>query len=139
MTDFSTAPRVRRWVSEEAVLGELEALADMSMATVADYARASEQRAHAEAEHKRLRARAILQHQAAGRAESTRVSVAQAETMAEADDDVSAAYLQRLVTDASADSLKQALLSIRTNQEALRTAAASARDGVVGPGMSGRR
>lgn len=139
MTDFSTAPRVRRWVSEEAVLGELEALADMSMATAADYAHASERRARAEAEHKRLRARTILSVQATATGQGKRVSVAQAETESEADDAVSNAYLQRLLTDAEADSLKQALLSIRTNQEALRTAAASARDGVVGPGMSGRR
>lgn len=128
----------RRWVSEQQVLAELERLSDLSMATVSDYARHSREAAEAEAAHKRLRAQAILRFQARARGQGDRVSVAQAETEADADDEVAAAYTHRLITAAQADTDREALRSIRTNQEALRTAAASARDGVVGPGWQGR-
>lgn len=129
----------RRWVDEQTVLGELERLSDLSMATVADYATHSQESARAEADHKRLRAKAVLRFQARSRGEGTRVSVAQAEVEADADDEVSSAYLLRLTSAAAADTDREALRSIRQNQDSLRTAAASARDGVVGPGMSGRR
>lgn len=122
----------RRWVSEQVVLAELERLSDLSMATVAEYAVQAQDAAKAEADHKRLRARRILR----ARAEGER-STAAAEVVAEADDEVSAAYLLRLTTTAAADTSREALRSIRTNQEALRTAAASTRDGVVGPGYNG--
>lgn len=136
---MSAPERQRRWVNEEQVLAELERLSDLSMATVAEYAVQAQDAARAEAEHKRLRATAILQFQARARGQSTRVSVAQAEVEAEADGGVSYAYLLRLTTAAAAETSREVLRSIRTNQESMRTAAASARDGVVGPGMSGRR
>lgn len=113
----------------------MERLSDLSMDTVADYAADARAAAVAEAEHKRLRARAVLTAQADGRSQNQRVSVAQAETQAEANDVVSEAYMERLVTAAKADADREALRSIRTNLEVLRTAAASARDGVAGPGM----
>ena len=126
----------RRWVNEEQVLAELEHFADLSMATVAEFAVQAQDAARAEAEHKRLRARKVLTAKAASA--SSRPSIAEAEFVAEADDEVAAAYLQRLLTAAAVETSREALRSIRTNQEALRTAAASARDGVVGPGRQGR-
>lgn len=135
---MADGPPRRQWVTEEAVLGELERLADLSMSTAREYHVATEERATKEAEHKRLRARRMLKAMSPG-ADGKRASAALAEVTAEADDEVATALHERLVADALADSLRQTLMSIRTNQEALRTAAASARDGVVGPGMSGRR
>jgi hypothetical protein len=125
----------RRWVSEQTVLEELERLSDLSMATVADYSLHAREAAEAEADHKRLRAKRILLAKSNGETKAQ----AAAEVIAEADDEVAAAYHRRLVSAAMADVDRESLRSIRTNQEALRTAAASARDGVVGPGMSGRR
>lgn len=132
-----TAEGRRRWVSEEQVLSELEHMADLSMATVAEFAVFAQDAAKAEAGYKSLRAKAVLSAKA--RSTSSRPSIAEAETIADAQDDVAAALLGRLVADAHLEACREALRSIRTNQEALRTAAASARDGVVGPGMSGRR
>ena len=127
----------RRWVNEQTVLGEMERLADLSMETVADYAVHSGDAARAEAGYKSLRARKVLRY----RAESTssRPSMAEAEMTADADEEVAAAYLLRLTTAAVLETDREALRSIRVNQDALRTAAASARDGVIGPGMSGAR
>lgn len=127
----------RRWVSEEQVLTELEQAADLSMATVAEFAVFAQDAAKAEAHYKSLRAKRVLHNRAMS--ESSRPSIAEAETRADAEDDVAAALLARLIADAHLEACREALRSIRTNQEALRTAAASARDGVVGPGMSGRR
>lgn len=127
---FGTARR--RWVNERTVLEELERLSDMSMERVREYADAAQASAVAEADHKRLRARRIL----LARAEGER-STAAAEVVAEADDEVSSAYLLRLTAAAHTDAVREALRSIRENQNALRTAAASARDGVAGPGFSG--
>lgn len=112
-------------------------MADLSMATVAEFAVFAQDAAKAEAGHKSLRAKRILHHRA--RSESSRPSIAEAETRADADDDVAAALLARLIADAHLEACREALRSIRQNQDALRTAAASARDGVIGPGMSGRR
>lgn len=122
----------RRWVNEETVLAELERLSDLSMEQVAEYAAAARESATAEAEHKRLRARRILEAQANGTK-----AISAAEVVAEADDDVSSAYLRRLTSAAHTDAVREALRSIRENQNALRTAAASARDGVTGPGFGG--
>ena len=133
-----TGAPARRWLNEQAVLAEMERLSDASMERVAEYGQRAEAAAHKEADYKRLRARAILKAQADTRSSGGRASVAQAETVADADDEVSTAYLERLVTAAQADATKEALRSLRTNLEALRTAAASARDGVTGPGWSGR-
>lgn len=124
----------RRWASEEAVLAELERLGDESMDRARDFQSLAQAAAEAEATHKALRAKRVL----LARANGTK-SIAAAEYEAEADSVVAAAYLDRLTTTAAKEACQEALRSIRTNQEALRTAAASARDGVVGPGFSGRR
>jgi hypothetical protein len=125
----------RRWVNEQQVLAEMERLADLSMETVADYAVHSAEAARAEAAYKSLRARKVLTYRAAST--SSRPSIAEAENAADADDEVAAAYLLRLTTAAAADTDREALRSIRANLEALRTAAASAREGVRGPGWGG--
>jgi hypothetical protein len=119
-------------VSEDAVLAEMEHLNNMSMDLVGDFTMAAPERAAAEAAHKLARAKRIL------RARHNGVkSMAEAEVIAEADDDVSALYAERLNKDALVESIREALRSIRVNQDALRTAAASARDGVTGPGWKG--
>lgn len=123
----------RRWVNEQTVLEELERLSDLSMERVREYADAAERSAVAEADHKRLRARRILSARASGEGSS----IAAAEVVAEADDEVATAYMERLVSAARTDAVREGLRSIRENQNALRTAAASARDGVTGPGFSG--
>lgn len=130
---FGTARR--RWLNEQTVLEELERLSDMSMERVREYADAAQASAVAEADHKRLRARRILSARASGEGSS----IAAAEVVAEADDEVSSAYLLRLTAAAHTDAVREALRSIRENQNALRTAAASARDGVTGPGFGGSR
>lgn len=130
----------RRWASEERVLEELESLNDFSMAQAREFKALAVEAAEAEATHKAMRAKAVLKVQANGKAATGKsVSVAQAEVHAEADDDVAAAYFDRLRTAALAEACRENLRTIRSNQEALRTAAASARDGVTGPGFTGRR
>lgn len=133
MTFPETAPR-RRWVNEQTVLAELERLSDLSMDRAREFSEQAVAAASAEAEHKRLRARRILLARAEGEK-----SVAGAEVVAEADEVVSNAYHDRLVTAAVADATRESMRSIRENQNALRTAAASARDGVTGPGYQGGR
>lgn len=123
----------RRWVNEQTVLEELERLSDLSMERAGEYGEQATAAASAEANHKRLRAKRIL----LARSEGER-SISGAEVVAEADDTVADAYHDRLVTAAIADATKESLRSIRENQNALRTAAASARDSVVGPGWQGR-
>lgn len=123
----------RRWVNEQTVLEELERLSDLSMDQAREYGEAAQRSAAAEADHKRLRARRILRAQAEGTK-----AISAAEVVAEADDEVATAYLERLTSAARTDSIRETLRSIRENQNALRTAAASARDGVVGPGWQGR-
>lgn len=115
----------RRWSTEQQVLLEMERLNDESMETVQAYTAAAQESAMAEVTHKSMRAKTILRHKASG----PRVSMAEAEVYAEADDDVAAAYLQRLAAAAHADALREKLRSIRTNSDALRTAAASFRNG----------
>jgi hypothetical protein len=122
----------RRWVSEDAVLAEMERLNNQSMSLVSDFTMAAPDRAAAEVAHKVARAKRILLARHNGVK-----SMAEAEVIAEADDDVAALYLDRLNQDAIVESIREALRSIRVNQDALRTAAASARDGVTGPGWKG--
>lgn len=130
----------RRWASEERVLEELERLNDASMEQAREFKGLAVEAAEAEATHKAMRAKAVLAVQAAGKAATGKaVSVAQAEVHAEADDDVAAAYLARLTSAALAEACRENLRSIRSNQEALRTAAASARDSLTSPGFTGRR
>jgi hypothetical protein len=125
-------PRARRWVSEGAVLAEMERLNDVSESLVQDFARMAPQAAEAEAVHKAMRAKRVLTAKANGVK-----SIAEAEYIAEADDDVAAAYLDRLTRAAELEATREALRSLRTNQDALRTAAASARDSITGPGWRG--
>lgn len=120
----------RRWTTEELVLEELERLNDLSMTKVREYERAAQEAAEAEATHKAMRAKRVLLAKANGIR-----SISEAEYTAEADDDVADAYLRRLTTAALADTIREALRSIRTNQESLRTAAASNRSMFTGPGM----
>lgn len=122
----------RRWVSEEAVLAEMERLNSMSMQLVSDFGIQAPEAAQAEATHKALRAKRVLQAKASGIR-----GINECEYVAEADDDVAAAYWDRLTKAAVLESTREALRSIRTNQDALRTAAASARDGATGPGWKG--
>lgn len=122
----------RRWVSEDAVLAEMERLNNQSMSLVSDFAIQAPEAAQAEATHKVLRAKRILTAKASGVR-----GINECEYVAEADDAVSAAYWDRLTKAAVLEATREALRSIRTNQDALRTAAASARDGVVGPGWKG--
>ena len=112
----------RRFSTEAEVLGELERLHFLALEKVQDYEREAVFAAEAEATHKALRARRVLLAKANGVR-----SIAEAEYTAEADDDVAQAYLQRLTGAAIADATREGLRSIRTNQEALRTMAASHR------------
>jgi hypothetical protein len=122
----------RTWVSEDAVLAEMERLNNLSMSLVSDFTMAAPERAAAEAAHKLARAKRILLARHNGVK-----SMAEAEVIAEADDDVAALYAARLNQDALLESIRETLRSVRVNQDALRTAAASARDGVTGPGWKG--
>lgn len=119
----------RRWTSEAQVLEEMERLNDLSMDRARDYAGLAVEAAEAEAAHKTLRAKRILQAQANGVK-----SISGAEATADADDAVGQALLERLVSSAQADACREALRSIRTNQDGLRTAAASHRTPFSGPG-----
>lgn len=121
-------PRPRRWTSEVEVLGELERLNEMSMDLAHHYTQQATEAAEAEATHKALRAKRVLIAKANGVK-----SITEAEYTAEADDEVAQAYLERLTSAAVADSSRESLRSIRTNQEALRTAIASLRGPFSGP------
>jgi hypothetical protein len=118
-----------RWTNEAQVLHEMERLNDLSMEKVQEYNRLAVLAAETEATHKAMRAKRALLARAAGVK-----SIAEAEMTAEADDDVAQAYLQRLASAAEADACREALRSIRTNQDGLRTAAASHRQPYSGPG-----
>lgn len=73
--------------------------------------------ATAEADHKRDRARFIV----AARVENPKLSAAQAETEAEADDAISEAYLERLGNAALAEATKHRLFMLRSKADALRS------------------
>lgn len=118
-----------RWTTEQQVLAELERLNDLSLQKVQEYAQAAQAAADAEATHKAMRAKRVLLAKANGVR-----SIAEAEYTAEADDDVAQAYMERLTTAAVADAVRESLRSIRTNQDGLRTAAASHRSPIQGPG-----
>jgi len=120
----------RRWSSEAAVLEEMERLNDLSLQKVQEYQSTALRAAEAEAAHKALRAKRVLMAKAQGVK-----SIAEAEYTAEADETVAQAYLERLTTTAMAEAVRESLRSIRTNQDGLRTAAASHRSPVSGPGF----
>lgn len=130
MGDGVRAPR--RWVSEDSVLAEMERLNDQSMEVAHDLAILLPERAAAEVAHKVARAKRILQAKHQGVR-----GINEAEYIAEADDAVAALWLDRLGKDAEVEAMRELLRTIRTNQDGLRTAAASARDGVTGPGWKG--
>lgn len=107
----------------------MERLNDLSMEKAQEYALTATKAAEAEAAHKALRAKRALLAKANGVR-----SISEAELTAEADPDVAQAYLERLVSAAQADATREVLRSIRTNQDGLRTAAASHRTPFSGPG-----
>lgn len=117
-----------RWTSERAILEELERLNDESGARAAEYLGLAVDSAETEAAHKALRAQRLLLARANGVK-----SIAEADAVAEADADVADAHLARLVAAARADACREALRTIRTNQDSLRTAAASHRTPFQGP------
>ena len=129
-----TGQVARRWVSEATVLEELETLNDTSMSLVQDYRRQAVEAAQAEATHKALRAKRILLAKATKTGVTGRqMATNEAELVAESDEEVADLYMRRLTTSAVADATREALRSVRTNQDALRTAAASFRNQVAGP------
>lgn len=77
----------------------------------------------AEAAHKAARAKAILRH----KADAGRMSHAEAETRAEADDEIAGLYQERLITAALADSAREKLRQLREQVATGRTAVASER------------
>lgn len=113
---------MQRFRTEQDVLDELERLHDLALNKTTEYKTLAVQAAEAEAAHKALRAKRVLMAKAHGVK-----SIAEAEYTAEADPDVAGAYQDRLVTTAHADACREAMRTIRTNQEALRTMAASHR------------
>lgn len=123
-----------RWTDERTVLRELESLNDLSMAEATRYYQLAREAAETEARHKTLRAKAFLRAKAAGAR-----SADHAAAEAEADPSVANAYLERLVAASLADACRESLRTIRNNQDGLRTAVASHRDAIAGPGMGGRR
>lgn len=90
----------------------------------------------AEAEHKTARAKAILREKAR---DDVRMSHAEAETRAEADDEVAQLYMRRLTTAAIADSHREKLRQLREQVATGRTAVASERavDQIHADGWSG--
>jgi hypothetical protein len=120
----------KRWTDEQTILSELERLNDESESKAREYAHAAQAAAEAEAVHKSLRAQTLLH----ARARQAKPSAVEAEAYADADPEVADAYLKRLTATAVADAIKQALLTIRTNQDSLRTAVASHRQMFQGPG-----
>lgn len=124
----------RRWVSEDAALDELERLNDLSIQkALHELPGLLQEAAEAEATHKAMRAKAVLLARAGGAR-----SGVEAEATADGNDEVAAALLSRLTASAAADACKEALRSIRTNQDDLRTAIASLRSPFQGPGIQGR-
>lgn len=82
--------------------------------------------AKAEASHKTARAKAVLRFKAS---QTERISHAEAEARAEADDEIAGLYLDRLTTAALADSHREKLRQLREQVATGRTAVASDRAG----------
>lgn len=81
--------------------------------------------AEAEAAHKAARAKAILKAKAS---ETERISHAEAEARAEADDVIAGLYRERLISSALADSHREKLRQLREQVATGRTAVASERE-----------
>lgn len=88
------------------------------------YAEAGERAATAEAEHKRLRARAVTTE----KHRDPKAPLSLCEALAEADDSVAIAYTERLVSAAAVDALRGKLAWFRSSADALRSAVASDRE-----------
>lgn len=79
--------------------------------------------AHAEADYRRLRAQAILRH----KAQEERISQAEAETRADAEDTVAAAHLEKLTTAAVAEAHRERLRQLRSQVDVGRSYVTSER------------
>jgi hypothetical protein len=92
--------------------------------------------AEAEAAHKSARARMILQVKAR---ETERISHAEAEARAEADEEIAGLYRNRLITAALQDSHREKLRQLREQVATGRTAVTSERevDKIHAAGLSG--
>lgn len=101
---------------------ELAAACNALDEAVVEYDAHAQQAAEAEATYRSERAKHVL----TARADGAR-SIAEAETKADADDDVARLLLDRLSTAALADANKQRILSLREKIGALRSYLADAR------------
>ena len=108
-------------------MGRLGAVSRAYELAVDAYRQIALDAAAAEAEHKTARAKAILAVKAQAKGESARISHAEAETRAEADDTVAALFLARLTSAAVADSHREKLRQLREQVATGRTAVASER------------
>lgn len=104
-----------------------------------DYRQIALDAAAAEAQHKASRAKAILAFKASSEPGKPRISQAEAETRAEADDHVADLYMTRLTTAALVDAHRQKLFQMKTMTEVARTVVASDRvaDQMHAGGMTG--
>lgn len=89
-----------------------------------DYGQVADVAARAEAEHRKERAKAIVWHKTS----AEKVSMAEAETRAEADDNVSRLYLERLVSAAASDAARAKLHQLREQVAVGRSFAAAERE-----------
>lgn len=105
-------------------LGRLGAVSRAYEMAADEYRGIAERAAIAEAAHKAARAKAILKFKAAGE----RVSHAEAETRAEAEDQIADLFRERLIAAALADSAREKLRQLREQQANGRTAVASERE-----------
>jgi hypothetical protein len=85
--------------------------------------------AASEAEHKAARAKAVLRFKAKVEQGKQRMSQAEAESMAEADDTVADLYMARLTSAALAEAHKQKLFQLKSMVEVAWTVVASERVG----------
>lgn len=89
-----------------------------------EYGNLTDAAANAEADHRRERARAIIWHKSQGE----KLSQAEAETRADADDNVSELFRARLVTAAAAEAAKQKLAQLREQVAVGRSFSAAERE-----------
>lgn len=105
-------------------LAHLGAVSRQYQVAVANYTDVATAAAEAEAKYKSARARKIVRITSG----AEKVSHVHAETVADADEDIAALYLHRLVTNAKADAHKQWLAQLREQVQTGRTYVASARE-----------
>lgn len=116
-------------------LGRLGAVSRAYEIAADEYRGIAQDAAEAEAAHKAARAKAILRFKAAGE----KVSHVDAETRAEAQDEIADLYRQRLISAALQDSAREKLRQLREQVATGRTAVASERtaDSFHAQGLSG--